>query len=1236
MIPSMVIWAMIVFGGNEGKDRLDGGEGNDQLYGGSSNDSLNGGIGNDILNANEGNDLLLGGEGNDAYRFDSGWGSDVIQIENKNGNDVDTIEFVGIDSNDLIIRKVGQDMQITHRVTGDQLLVQSQFNEYSNVKPIQIIRFDDNTQWNVDEINIQAVKGTELGDVIEGVTDHDVIHAGDGDDVIRGSYVYSQNPEGQYFVYGEAGNDIINGSGYLDGGLGNDNITGLGHLLGGDGNDTLTGQGVLEGQAGDDSLSGQGVLSGGDGDDQLDLTGLGSDAGYVSGGTGNDTITIDVDQKIFVNVNNANDFMQDADGYHVIQESETPESEQAVYIDGGQGNDTIYGSFGNEVYLFNLGDGQDTIIERRLGENFNNVAVSFDVLRLGEEIATTDISLHRHGSDLVIQHTNNTDQITVQNYFTGGHHKINQIQFGDLTVWDNSYIENHLTYHGTVSNDEVWGYRNSHEIFEMGAGADKVYSGSGNDIIHGQAGNDVLWGQLGNDTLYGGLGADYIEGNEGADILHGDQDNDTLYGGAGDDLIYGNEGSDILRGHSGVDILDGGAGDDKYFYYLTDGPDEIDQIGGGVDVLWLMDNGITRDRIQFTKEENDLIVTIDNNTNQSVRIVDHFLGGEKAISAVQPNNGYTISKAEINALFASEIEEPNPPIEGGIYDTSANDTLVGGAEDNVFFYTAGKDTIQDAGGIDILRFSNGITFNQVGSGLIKTGNDLVLKVNGSTTNQVTLKNYFLAGDHLIETIDFETGGQLTAEQIFNAFGVTLPEIEEETGSTDAVGDTTYQYTTGEFTITEQSGADKVIFKNGIGFSQVANYLTMFGDDLILKVDGSNTNKVTIKNFFLAGQYLVEAFQFETGGQLSAEQIFGAFGITMPTTEPDNPTEPESPNVVGNTTYDYTTGALTITEQSGNDKVVFKNGIGFSQVANYLTMSGDDLILKVDGSNTNKVTVKNFFLAGEYLVEIFQFETGGQITAEQIFGAFGLTVPEQNNPETTQPETGLEAMNSTYTYTSGTLQIDEDYGVDEIVFSNGITFNQVASSLMMSGDDLVLKINGSNTDKVTIKSFFLGGAHEVESLSFETGGSISSSQIYQAFGLDRPLNAEDEVNAVVLGDTGDNILMSDAAVSELFILDQGQDIIQLLQNTSGETARDYVSDFSLVEDKIDLSAVFVNSQVNNSNLDDYLQVFYDADAKTNTLSVRTSVNNAHKDMLIFTNQAEQLYVEDLLLNQAIMY
>ncbi len=78
-------------------------------------------------------------------------------------------------------------------------------------------------------------------------------------------------------------------------------------------------------------------------------------------------------------------------------------------------------------------------------------------------------------------------------------------------------------------------------------------------------------------------------------------------------------------------------------------------------------------------------------------------------------------------------------------------------------------------GTDTLVFANGITFNQVASGLVKSGNDLLLRVNGSTTNQVTLKDFFLGGGNLVETITFQSGGQqLTAAQIFGAFGLSVP------------------------------------------------------------------------------------------------------------------------------------------------------------------------------------------------------------------------------------------------------------------------------------------------------------------------------------------------------------------------------------------------------------------------------------------------------------------------------
>src|SRR5690606_23655031 len=96
--------------------------------------------------------------------------------------------------------------------------------------------------------------------------------------------------------------------------------------------------------------------------------------------------------------------------------------------------------------------------------------------------------------------------------------------------------------------------------------------------------------------------------------------------------------------------------------------------------------------------------------------------------------------------------------------------------DDTYVYTAGQDVIEEVGaGADTLVFSNGITFGQVASGLVKSGNDLLLRVNGSSANQVTLKNFFLGGGDLVETITFENGGQqLTAAQIFGAFGLSVP------------------------------------------------------------------------------------------------------------------------------------------------------------------------------------------------------------------------------------------------------------------------------------------------------------------------------------------------------------------------------------------------------------------------------------------------------------------------------
>src|SRR6185437_12918611 len=118
-------------------------------------------------------------------------------------------------------------------------------------------------------------------------------------------------------------------------------------VLGGDGNDTL------RGNAGNDTIEG------GDGDDVIIDT---EGTNVLRGGAGNDTIT----------------------GYGTLE--------------GGTGNDTLVSNLWNSAttYLFNLGDGQDTISDYTYG----NYA---DTLVFGAGIAAADVTVTRSGDDLIFR-----------------------------------------------------------------------------------------------------------------------------------------------------------------------------------------------------------------------------------------------------------------------------------------------------------------------------------------------------------------------------------------------------------------------------------------------------------------------------------------------------------------------------------------------------------------------------------------------------------------------------------------------------------------------------------------------------------------------------------------------------------------------------------------------------------------------------------------------------------------
>jgi hypothetical protein len=271
---------------------------------------------------------------------------------------------------------------------------------------------------------------------------------------------------------------------------------------------------------------------------------------------------------------------------------------------------------------------------------------SQDILQFGAGIAPSDISLERHGDDLVVKISGASDQITIHNwYYSGSVFQIESFSFADGTVWDLQQIQQiPLALLGTVGDDVLYGWQqqantitglDGNDLLVGGTLDDLLRGGLGNDTLYGNEGNNSLQGDEGNDTIFGGNGSNLIEGGAGDDTLYavnsiydyyyyywygtviesgnnivlGGDGNDYLLGGTKDDILSGDDGNDYVQGWLGDDVLDGGAGDDKLF----DSQGSNTFIGGaGNDQLYggtgddLLDGGAGDDAL-FSGSGNDTI-----------------------------------------------------------------------------------------------------------------------------------------------------------------------------------------------------------------------------------------------------------------------------------------------------------------------------------------------------------------------------------------------------------------------------------------------------------------------------------------------------------------------------------------------------------------------------------------------------------------------------------------------------
>ena len=623
-------------------ERLYGTDDDNYLNGYAGNDYIYGYDGNDLIVGGNGDDFLVGGNGADIYHFDIGCGNDSIDntdndVSNENP---DIIRFgEGILPSYVTLVRHGYDLIV--RVTYpdalrpvDSVRVLSYFDEQTTTSAaINKIQFSDEDEtvwdknyidehWNITpsagggtiaegDDNANTLSGTSKDDVLIGNGGNDTLYADAGNDIISGgqgddrlvgsngddSYLWNLG-DGLDTIEEYAGRDkIVFGAGitfddlsfeaYSGGGTGL--ATGLAIYVKGDKTQGIIITSQFHNYVGENQIEELHFADGSkvmltdipltlhqtDKDDKINLTDNG-DTVYaaggndtVNGGAGNDTIYGEA----------GNDTLYGDDGNDIIS--------------GGQGDDRLVGGNGDDSYLWNLGDGLDTIEEYAgrdkivFGAGITFDDLSFEAYSGGGTGLATGLAIYVKGDK--------TQGIIITSQF---HNYVGENQIEELHFADGSKVmltDIPLTLHQTDKDDKI----------NLTDNGDTVYAAGGNDTVNGGAGNDTIYGEAGNDTL------------------------------------YGDDGNDIISGGQGDDRLVGGNGDDSYLWNLGDGLDTIEEYAGRDKIVF--GEGITFDDLSFTSDGYSLKITVGGNENEGMLIDAHF--NYKSIETLEFSDGTTVDLA---------------------------------------------------------------------------------------------------------------------------------------------------------------------------------------------------------------------------------------------------------------------------------------------------------------------------------------------------------------------------------------------------------------------------------------------------------------------------------------------------------------------------------------------------------------------------------------------------------------
>jgi len=621
---------------------------------------------------------------------------------------------------------------------------------------------------------------------------------------LDGNVNVAANQSGGFFIGNGGSVNISSGNLYANGQI-TTNISGT------EGPDTLNANSGTD--ANIQGLGGDDTITGNIGNDTID-GGLGNNS--LQGGAGNDSIYSDL--QAFNGVTRA-------DGSNTLI--------------GGPGNDTLTGGTGSDTYIYNAGDGNDTIREV-YSPNANPASINKLIINDGSTL--DNLTFTSNGIDLVIGNLSGGKTLTLQNqlYYPAqsAYPVIHSIQFGTSTPINTGSddFQHRIIFQGTEGFDNL-----------------AIHSSTGG-LAYGNGGDDMIFGNGGNDTLFGGAGSDFMKAEGGID---------SLSGGSGSDFLEADEGILIKNGDifpTGVDTMNGGAGNDQFVNQFGDTVYQF-SYGWGTDYITDVSGN---DTLDFSGYDTALSISL-NNASQYL------------VSGAGSNN--------IRNEIANSLEN--------IIKGNGNDTLTGNQYANSLSAGAGNDTLNGAAGNDTLDGGAGNDRMLGGQGddlyRVDSTNDVIVENAGEGTDTVqssanytlsaNVENLVLTGSASISGTGNISNNNLTGNSGNNALngGDGLDTLIGGKGNDilkGGTGNDTYNFSLndGQDTIQDidptAGNSDKILFDNTIGKGNIAFFMS--GSTLQIGYAGSTDQISVLNQNTTTGQ--VERFQVSDGTYLTASDV----------------------------------------------------------------------------------------------------------------------------------------------------------------------------------------------------------------------------------------------------------------------------------------------------------------------------------------------------------------------------